>query len=61
MLFFFVLSCFFNILMYNNRGSDFIMLNKYYDKWEFDQAFDLSETNPIESKRRYEAYLEKSQ
>lgn len=33
------------------------MEHKYYDKWEFIQALDLFENNPLESKRLFEIYL----
>lgn len=35
------------------------MDHKYFDKWEFKQALDLIEINPLESKRLFEIYLEK--
>ena len=43
--------------MYNIRGCDFVVEKKYYDKWQFDQAFNLIETNPHEAKNRFEEYL----
>jgi len=35
------------------------MEHKYYDRWEFKQALDLIEINPLESKRLFEIYLQK--
>lgn len=35
------------------------MNNKYFDRWEFQQAFSLMETNPVEANLKFEEYLKK--
>ena len=32
---------------------------KYFNKWEFQQALNLAETNPLEAKFKYEQYIKK--
>lgn len=35
------------------------MGNKYFDSWELQQILDITKTNPLEAKAKYEEYLEK--
>ena len=35
------------------------MLNKYFDKWDFQKSLDYAETNPLEAKARFEEYIQK--
>ena len=35
------------------------MTTNFFNKWEFRQALNLAETNPVEAKTLYEEYLKK--